>query len=469
LHKMFADDTLTQDGVPATQRQLTSSLSVKYVQAHQQAMHGSRDHLFSFRSLWDVRIRIRNESPFRPRNQFFWHLFLIISTILLAVLVIVAVLPAFHRQPSPSKSHVQDNYGPASYALTIPPVDPSLQDTAQRLQQAFKAVYPQLVNRFALDPATAPHNVTLTFSSNLSSPVATSGTIVTLNPDWMGHHPTDLGLLTHGLTLVVQQYPSGVPTWFSDGMADYTRYVYGPANDDDWSLPDSLQPQDSYKQGGGVAARFLVWLEQYTRLDIVDQLNHALQTRQSFSSAFHRLTHHTVDELWSQYTGYPVITLLPEQLYKTVTNRKPIFYQSSFHEQAPRPNTQEYSYAQGLYLSNFTIQADITIVHGSEAGIFFRCENDINYSAVFLFPNGTYELVKQNEVVASSSSSAIKQGLNQTNQLTIIVQKHTFYVYINGQFIAQFDDKTSSYGTVGPWVIASTSPTDAWFKNIQVF
>ena len=85
------------------------------------------------------------------------------------------------------------------------------------------------------------------------------------------------------------------------------RSVYGPADDDDWSLPDGVQPQDNYLQGGPVAARFLLWLEQHTTLNIVDQLNHALQKGQTFSAIFHRLTHHTVDQLWSQYQHHPNI------------------------------------------------------------------------------------------------------------------------------------------------------------------
>src|SRR2546430_3300624 len=39
-----------------------------------------------------------------------------------------------------------------------------------------------------------------------------------------------------------------------------------------------------------------------------------------------------------------------------------------------------------------------------------------------------------------SFSSVIKQGSNQTNQLTIIVQKYTIYLYINSQFIIKIDD-----------------------------
>jgi len=267
LHQTVADYAPIQHDVLTTQEQPLRSL-VGYVQAHQHATYASGNHLFSFRSLWDLRIHMKSGSSSRFSNRFSWYSLLIISTILAWVLLIITVLPAFHQRPSPTPSitPVPDTYRFSSYTLTIPVVDPSLQNTAEHLQQTFKAIYPQLVNRFALDPATAPHNVTLTFSSNLSSPGAASDTTITLNPDWMRQHPTDVGLLTHELTLVVQQYRSGVPAWFSEGIADYARYEYGPA-DDDWSLPDAVQPQDSYKQGGGIAARFLVWLEQYTTLD----------------------------------------------------------------------------------------------------------------------------------------------------------------------------------------------------------
>jgi len=470
LHQTVADYAPIQHDVLTTQEQPLRSL-VGYVQAHQHATYASGNHLFSFRSLWDLRIHMKSGSSSRFSNRFSWYSLLIISTILAWVLLIITVLPAFHQRPSPTPSitPVPDTYRFSSYTLTIPVVDPSLQNTAEHLQQTFKAIYPQLVNRFALDPATAPHNVTLTFSSNLSSPGAASDTTITLNPDWMRQHPTDVGLLTHELTLVVQQYRSGVPAWFSEGIADYARYEYGPA-DDDWSLPDAVQPQDSYKQGGGIAARFLVWLEQYTTLDIVDQLNHALQTRQSFSSAFHRLTHHTVDELWNQYTGYPVIMLLPEQLYKTVTSRKPVYQSSLLSVQASGLNTFNISPIPYLYLSNFAIQADMTIVHGGGGGFAFRISSDgSSGDRLRVSPDGSYDIVNQTKSLVSGYSLAFKQGLQQINQLTIIVQKHTIYFYINNQFTTQVDDSSLNYGAVGVLALDWGEAADVRFENIKIF
>ena len=470
LHQTAADHAPTQRDALTTQEQPVRSL-IGYIQAHQHATYASGNHLLSFRSLWDLRIHMKKGSSSRPSNRSSWYPLLIISTILAWVLLIITVLPAFHQRPSPTPSitPVPDTYRFSSYTLTIPVVDPSLQDTAQHLQQTFKAVYPQLVNRFALDPATAPRNVTLTFSANLSSPGTANATTITLNPDWMRQHPTDVGLLTHELTLVVQQYRSGVPAWFSDGMADYARYEYGPA-DDDWSLPDAVQPQDSYKQGGGIAARFLVWLEQYTSLDIVDQLNHALQTKQSFSSAFHRLTHHTVDELWNQYTGYPVIMLLPDQLYKTVTSRKPLYQSSLFTVQDSTVGTYNPSPIPDLYLSNFAIQVDMTIVHGAGGGLIFRF-NGANFTGERLrvSPNGSYDIVNETKSLVSGSSLAFKQGQNQINQLTIIVQKHTIYFYSNNQFITQVDDSSFNYGAVGFLALDWGEAADVQFENIKIF
>jgi hypothetical protein len=84
-------------------------------------------------------------------------------------------------------------------------------------------------------------------------------------------------------------------------------------------------------------------------------------------------------------------------------------------------------------------------------------------------PNGTYDLVNQTDMLISGSSPAIKRGPNQTNQLTIIAHKHTIYVYINGDFIAQMDDWNSSYGTVGMMAVDFGNPTDVRYENVQVF
>jgi hypothetical protein len=96
-----------------------------------------------------------------------------------------------------------------------------------------------------------------------------------------------------------------------------------------------VQPHQSYTQGGPIAARFLQWAELHTRLDLVDQLHHALQTGQSFSAVLRRLTHETVDDLWSQYQAQPAITPTPDQStdhHRREVERLSVHQRSVYHE-----------------------------------------------------------------------------------------------------------------------------------------
>ncbi|HEX3643213.1 MAG TPA: basic secretory protein-like protein [Ktedonobacteraceae bacterium] len=154
--------------------------------------------------------------------------------------------------------------------------------------------------RFALKPDVAK-NVVLMVSPHIDAPAFTTGDHITLDDSFARQNLKQVvGALIHELTHVIQA-GENAPGWFIEGMADYTRSIYGPA-DDDWSMPP-LQPGDSYNDAYRVAARFLHWLDQHTVPTIVDQLSHAAQTGGSFSDTFQRLTGGTVDDEWSKYVG----------------------------------------------------------------------------------------------------------------------------------------------------------------------
>jgi len=457
------------------QPQLATSL-VQGPLAHKQDMYAPQDYLLSSRSPRDIHTHVRYMSAFGSFKQFSRHCLPLVSMILLATLIVIALNRPFLLRNTPTHVEKQSYTvsGPVPHTLTIQHINPSLNAIVQNLTDTFNAVYPQLDNRFAFDPSSATvQNVTLTFSSDLASPASISGPTITLSSDWIRQHPNDIGLLTHELTLLTQAYPVGAPGWFSDGMADYARYVYGPADDDDWSLPDGVQPQDSYTQGGGVAARFLLWLEQHTTPDIIDQLNHALQTKQSFSDTFRHLTHQTVDDLWSQYQAHPDISQTPEQLYKTFTSRKPLYQLSSYRLQALNPGTWNWFIIPGFSVSNFAMQANLTSVSGDGGGFIFRLgsQNHASYRhyRLRLFPNGNFDLVTPSHKLVSDFNTAIREGYGQTNQLTIIAHKHTIYMYINGQLITTVNDATANYGAVGLMANDETNATDVRFEHVKVF
>ncbi|HXZ05776.1 MAG TPA: hypothetical protein VEH81_13155, partial [Ktedonobacteraceae bacterium] len=68
--------------------------------------------------------------------------------------------------------------------------------------------------------------------------------------------------------------------------------------------------------------------------------------------------------------------------------------------------------------------------------------------------NGSYQLFhctgdQCNKILIDSSSSAINQGLNQTNLVAVIAQNSTIGLYVNHQLIGSVVDNTFSSGQIG--------------------
>jgi hypothetical protein len=212
----------------------------------------------------------------------------------------VATVSVTNSAISPATSMPLSSPVPSSDChLTIQNSDPSLDDILRRYQIAFNTACPELVARFASQPDIAK-NVTLTVS-HIDAAAVTSGGHITLDDNFARQNPKQVvGALIHELTHIVQA-GENAPGWFIEGMADYARSIYGPA-DDDWSMPP-VKPGDSYNDAYRVAARFLHWLDQHTVPTIVDQLSHAAQTGGSFSATFQRLTGDTVDGEWNKYVA----------------------------------------------------------------------------------------------------------------------------------------------------------------------
>jgi hypothetical protein len=135
------------------------------------------------------------------------------------------------------------------------------------------------------------------FRSNLKVPAECSGDKIAVSADWLRNHPDDLGLFTHELTHVVQSYPDSNPGWLTEGLADYARYLYGPQEQPGWTLPRRLSPKQSYKDGYGTTARFLLWLDN-RHPGIVDKLNRRMQEREFKVADFKTLTDLDIDALW---------------------------------------------------------------------------------------------------------------------------------------------------------------------------
>jgi hypothetical protein len=128
-------------------------------------------------------------------------------------------------------------------------------------------------------------------------------------------------------------------------------------------------------------------------------------------------------------------------------------------------------YAQSTQFRNFAFQINMTFISGDQndgGGIIFRSTSNENYR-LHVAINGKYDLVNQEKSLLSSSSSAIKTGLYQTNTLTIIARDQQIYLYINQQYVADVDGGPTISGRIGVMAVCWAKPTEDAFSNAKVW
>lgn len=110
----------------------------------------------------------------------------------------------------------------------------------------------------------------------------------------------------------------------------------------------------------------------------------------------------------------------------------------------------------------------------SALGISFHIpqSNKLSGYGFLVYADGTYELVKwdskgnASNLVDFSESSAIHKGLNQENDLKLVIQGTSFTLYINGEQLTQTTDSTYTSGYIG--LNASTKGTEVIYSNLLV-
>ncbi len=189
---------------------------------------------------------------------------------------------------------------PKAFQVTVTgDIDPESADVIGRLTTLYYQSYPKLVARFSNPKRPAPAHIKLVFKQELRVPAYCTGSDITINLDWLRKNPDDIGLLTHELTHAVQAYPRGVPGWFTEGMADYTRKLYGPEKQPGWELPARITERNKYTDSYRVTGRFLLWLDE-KHPGVVDKLHRKAQDREFDIADFKEFTGETIDELWTK-------------------------------------------------------------------------------------------------------------------------------------------------------------------------
>lgn len=194
---------------------------------------------------------------------------------------------------------------------------PDSQDYPQQAQDAV-TLWDPFISQFLNGPeANPPRTINFNFQKGLPAPALTGGDTINVNVDYINSNPTDIGMMIHEYTHIIQGYPGNQvgydAGWLTEGIADYVRYIYyepnptnavDPPASDSWFVANQPQPTDTYRSGYGNAARFLYWIGQTKNIpDLVPQLNEFQRHGQFQPSVIQDITSASISDLWNEYAA----------------------------------------------------------------------------------------------------------------------------------------------------------------------
>ncbi|WP_201369465.1 hypothetical protein [Ktedonobacter robiniae] len=133
--------------------------------------------------------------------------------------------------------------------------------------------------------------------------------------------------------------------------------------------------------------------------------------------------------------------------------------------------SQAKTYADAVYSAQVTINTG----NADRAGLLFRVDSTGNQYYFFsIGMDGTYSLDLYQESgpgqnLLNGRNADITQGLGQSNQLVVLAQGTTFYLFANDTFLGGASDSTLKSGRLGVAVVQSGIPIDASFSNVKVW
>jgi len=165
--------------------------------------------------------------------------------------------------------------------------------------------YPKLIKKYNRE---SPKLVTFFLDKDYKGVAAAGGGVIRYNPTWFHKNPEDIDVVTHELMHIVQGYGyTNVPSWVTEGIADYVRATEGINNEKaNWKMPD-LKPEHKYSSSYRITARFFLWITQNYKKDFVKKLDDAARQKTYSDATWKKLTGKTLDELWQEYLSNPAL------------------------------------------------------------------------------------------------------------------------------------------------------------------
>ena len=180
-----------------------------------------------------------------------------------------AATPPTSPQPTPTPS--QNTQCTADFSAA-----PDLAPVAKNLVAACEQNFPKTETLLSPSLYPAPHNMIFVPSSSIphGDPAATNKGTVHLNISYFRQHPTDVGVIVHEDTHVIQGYGSKfytpqAPFWIVEGMADWVRNKLGYTDPANYHCGSG----QTYLSGYNCGAVFLDYLSSYDSNFVQDAHN----------------------------------------------------------------------------------------------------------------------------------------------------------------------------------------------------
>lgn len=153
------------------------------------------------------------------------------------------------------------------------------------------------------------------------------------------------------------------------------------------------------------------------------------------------------------------------------------FTDGSFHVIMADSGHFFYCFPAYHLLSNFVFQVQMIIIKGNSGGVVVRADNSSGSLYRFrLDPDGSFRFYLYRDrsasdisLLAAGFASTIHKGLGQANLITVIAQGSHFYLYVNKQNVANAEDSTYSYGTIGLVADNNNQTTEVAYSNAKLW
>ena len=176
---------------------------------------------------------------------------------------------------------------------------PETREWAEKAQKIAQEQFSVLVALLDSDGFIPRDSLTIIFRP-MDGVAHATGKEIHISAEWVTvKSPDDFGMVFHELVHIIQAYRSRVPSWVTEGIADYLRFFVYERNGERTCRvnPDRAKYTDSYR----ITGAFFNWIVLTHDAGFIKRLNTACRSGNYSVDLFKDYTGMTVDELWDGF------------------------------------------------------------------------------------------------------------------------------------------------------------------------